>query len=153
MADVARNLESRPVEQEQQYWRPALERRGPNPEADLCARCGTEFIIGSRFCYVCGADRDLPGLKRSRTMPAIDWKRYLDFAKLQARLGLGTASLFALFAGCFCLLFAALTGVMYTATTMIDWEAVQAWRMQWLLAAIALFVGGILLKKPVVETE
>jgi len=143
MADVARNLEPR-TEEEQQYWRPALERRGPNPEAEHCPECGTEFIIGARFCYVCGADRDLPGQARRQ---AIDWKRLLDFARLQQRLGLGTASLVAFFAGCICVLAAILTGILFTATTMIDWQAVQAWRMQWLLAAIAAFVAGMLLKQ------
>lgn len=141
MAEVARNSA---IEQEEQYWRPALERRGPNPETELCPRCSTEFIIGSRFCYVCGADRDLPGKARTQR---IDWKRYLDFAKLQERLCLGAASLVAFLAGCVCVLAAGLTGLMYTATTMIDWQAVQAWRMQWLLAAIAAFVAGMLLKK------
>lgn len=152
MADLARNLEPRAAEAEQQYWRPSLERRGPivNPESELCPRCGTEFIIGSRFCYVCGADRDLPGAARTRHF---DWKRHLDFGRLQARLGLGTASLVAFVAGCICLVAAALTGVMYTATTMLDWEAVQAWRMQWLLAAIAAFVAGVLLKKAPAQLE
>jgi hypothetical protein len=149
MADVARNLE--PVEEPQQYWRPALERRGPNPETELCPRCGTEFIIGSRFCYVCGSDRDLPGAARKRQ--SFDWKHWLDFSRLQQRMGLSIGSLIAFFVGCACVLAALLTGVMYTATTMIDWEAVQAWRMQWLLAAIAAFVCGMLLKRPALKTE
>lgn len=152
MADVARNLEPQTAEQEQQYWRPALERRGPivNPETELCPGCGTEFIIGSRFCYVCGADRDLPGVARGKRM---DFKRYLDFGKLQQRLELGPASLVAFLVGCACLLAAALTGLMYTASTMIEWEAVQAWRMQWLLTAIAAFVAGMLLKKSPLKVE
>jgi hypothetical protein len=41
----------------------------------------------------------------------------------------------------------ALTGVVYTARNLVDWEAVQIWRVQWLLAAIAAFLVVILLRK------
>ncbi len=150
MAEVARNLEApRTADRDQQYWSPVLERRGAGTAAqtELCPRCGTEFIIGSRYCYVCGSDRDLPGVARKRASINIDWKRWLDFATLQQRLGMGAASLVAFIVGCLCLLAAALTGVMFTATTMIDWQAVQVWRIEWLLASIAAFVAGVLLKK------
>jgi len=30
---------------------------------------------------------------------------------------------------------------------VLEWEAVQAFRIQWLLAAVAAFVAGLLLKK------
>ncbi|MDP9267893.1 MAG: hypothetical protein M3P27_06150 [Acidobacteriota bacterium] len=148
---VARNLASDPrrIEREareDQYWSASasLDRRPATAasETEMCPRCGTEFIIGSRFCYACGCDRDLPGkLRRGR----MGW---LDFNRLHQRLGMGPAALVAFIAGAVCLLAAALTGVMYTATTMIDWQAVQLWRMQWLLAAVAAFVAGILLKRP-----
>src|SRR3954468_14729484 len=174
MADIARNLASDPRrsdldprpgratdsrgndtrgnkvrEFEAQYWSPSasLDRRpmsATESETELCPRCGTEFIIGSRFCYVCGSDRDLPGKMRGNRM---DFKSWFDFNRLHQRLGMGPAALVAFIAGTVCLLAAALTGVMYTATTMIDWQAVQLWRMEWLLAAIAAFVGGVLLKR------
>ena len=157
MADVARNIDLEPrrtdrserSEREQQYWSPSLDRRPASaPETELCPRCGTEFIIGSHFCYVCGSDRDLPG-KTGRAR--VDLKRWLDFRTLHQRMG-GAASLVAFIAGCACVLAAALTGLMFTAATMIDWQAVQLWRMEWLLAGIAAFVAGILLKKaPKVE--
>src|SRR5438874_7645230 len=150
MADVARNLDPRRAEREEQYWSPSLDRRPVTAsEAETCPRCGTEFIIGSRFCYVCGSDRDLPGRSsRSRA----DWKRWLDFGSLQRRMGLSAGSLVAFIIGCVCAFAAALTGLMFTATTMIDWQAVQVWRMEWLLAGIAAFVAGVLLKKtPKVE--
>jgi hypothetical protein len=150
MADVVRNLEPRPAAREEQYWSPSLDRRPMTAsETEVCPRCGTEFIIGSRFCYVCGADRDLPG-RSSRNR--VDWKRWLDFSSLQQRMGLGAASLVAFIVGCVCMFAAALTGLMFTATTMIDWQAVQFWRTEWLLAGIAAFVAGSLLKKaPKVE--
>jgi uncharacterized protein (DUF983 family) len=154
MAEVARKLEPRPADREPQYWSPVLESRaaaGTAAETELCPRCGTEFIIGSRYCYVCGTDRDLPGVARRRAI--FDWKRWLDFATLQQRLGMGAASLVAFIVGCLCLLAAALTGVMFTATTMIDWQAVQVWRIEWLLASIAAFIAGVLLKKNPTKTE
>jgi hypothetical protein len=40
-----------------------------------------------------------------------------------------------------------MTGFLFTATTLLDWQAVQIWRIEWLLAASAVFVAGVLLKK------
>jgi hypothetical protein len=34
------------------------------------------------------------------------------------------------------------------AKTLVDWQAIQFYRAEWLLAATAAFVAGILLKKP-----
>jgi len=159
MADVlARNLASNPrrearAPREDQYWSASasLDRRplttAAASETDLCPRCSTEFIIGSRFCYVCGCDRDLSGKMRGEGM-GMSMQRWLDFSRLHQRMG-GPAALVAFIAGALCLLAAALTGLMFTATTMIDWQAVQLWRIEWLLAAIAAFVAGLLLKRPV----
>jgi hypothetical protein len=36
--------------------------------------------------------------------------------------------------------------MIYSIQNLADFEAVQLWRMQWLLAAIAAFVAGVLLK-------
>jgi hypothetical protein len=38
-------------------------------------------------------------------------------------------------------------GFVFSAATVLDWQAVQVWRIQWLLAAVAAFVAGILLKR------
>jgi len=40
-----------------------------------------------------------------------------------------------------------MTGIIYTAATVLDWQAVQIWRVEWLLAAIGAFLVGILLKR------
>jgi hypothetical protein len=32
--------------------------------------------------------------------------------------------------------------------TLVDWQAIQFYRAEWLLGATAAFVAGILLKKP-----
>jgi len=39
-------------------------------------------------------------------------------------------------------------GFIYSANTLVDWQAVQTWRIEWMLAAIVAFVAGILLKRP-----
>jgi hypothetical protein len=42
---------------------------------------------------------------------------------------------------------AALLGVIYRTDTLLDWQAVQIWRVEWLLAALAALLAGLLLKK------
>jgi hypothetical protein len=42
---------------------------------------------------------------------------------------------------------AVLTGVIYREDTLVDWQAVQVWRIEWLLAAAVALLAGILLKK------
>ena len=51
-----------------------------------------------------------------------------------------------LIAGVLCVLAAIGTGLIYTASTTLDWQAVQVWRIEWLLAAVVAFLAGILLK-------
>ena len=43
---------------------------------------------------------------------------------------------------------ALLVGFIFSANTVLDWQAVQMWRIEWLLAAVACFVAGILLRQP-----
>jgi hypothetical protein len=127
-----------------EFWRPPLETRHeavPTVETESCARCGTEFVAGSRFCHVCGAERK-PQLVAHR----FQWARVLDIHRIQERLGLPLVSVLALIAGVVCALAAVGTGLIYTATTVLDWQAVQIWRVEWLLAAIVAFLAGILLK-------
>jgi len=38
-------------------------------------------------------------------------------------------------------------GLIFTVQTTLDWQAVQVWRIEWLLGASASFLAGILLKK------
>jgi hypothetical protein len=70
----------------------------------------------------------------------------IDLTKLKEKLRLPTASLIAMFFGIACVLAAIVTGFYYTAKTLNDWEAIQAWRIEWLLAAAVAFILGILLK-------
>jgi uncharacterized membrane protein len=75
------------------------------------------------------------------------WLRYLHFHEIQSRVGLSTASLIAFVLGIACVAGALLVGLL-TAKTLVDWQAIQFYRAEWLLAAIASFVAGILLKRP-----
>jgi len=146
--------------------------------AEVCAHCGTEFLLGSRFCHSCGrrrpsalsapANADAAAFARlwekavTRTHSAITtipwgrmwskikspaWLHYLHFHQIRSRVGLSTASLIAFFVGLGCAAGALLVGLI-TAKTLIDWQAIQFYRVEWLLAATASFVAAILLKKP-----
>ena len=75
------------------------------------------------------------------------WLRYLHFHEIQSWIGLSTASLIAFMIGLGCVAGALVVGLL-TAKTFVDWQAIQFYRAEWLLAATAAFVAGILLKKP-----
>jgi len=75
------------------------------------------------------------------------WVHYLSFHEIKMRVGLPTASLVAFFIGVGCVAGALLVGLL-TAKTLVDWQAIQFYRAEWLLAATASFTAGILLKKP-----
>jgi len=146
--------------------------------AETCPRCGTEFLLGSRFCHTCGGRRpegmsagskaDAAAFARlwektvARTrsaFTAIPWRRvwnwstaptwlhYFHFREMQQRIGLSTASLIAFLTGMACVAGALLVGLLQ-ANTLVDWQAIQIYRAEWLLAAVVCFVAGILLKKP-----
>ncbi len=129
-----------------EYWRPAVPvSTRPTPmdvrsRVEVCENCGTEFVVGSRFCHVCGDDRQVVH-NSSR------WTEVLDFENIKHALGFSTGSLVAFIVGIVCVLAAVATGFIYSANTLVDWQAVQTWRIEWMLAATMAFVAGILLKK------
>ena len=132
------------VQDHGEFWRPPLETREeavPAVQTQGCSRCGTEFVAGSRFCHVCGAERQ-PQFAARR----FQWARFLEIHRIQERLGLSLASVVAFIVGIICILAAIGTGLVFTASTVLDWQAVQVWRIEWLLAAIVAFLAGILLK-------
>ena len=128
----------------QEFWQPPLVQAEieapPSSVGPVCQGCGAEFIIGSRYCHACGARRSF-GTVQSRFF------RYFEFGYISKTLGLGAASLIAFIVGVACILGAVLTGFVFSAASTLDWQAIQLWRIQWLLAAAAAFVAGILLKK------
>lgn len=144
--------------------------------ADACPRCGSEYLVGSQFCHSCGGRRPEAlsssartdaaavaglwekGVQHVRTaLTAIPWQRmqkvkfpawmqYLHFHEIKSRAGLSTGSLIAFVIGLACVAGALMVGLL-TAKTLVDWQAIQFYRAEWLLAATAAFVAGILLKK------
>lgn len=75
----------------------------------------------------------------------------LQFQNIKTKLGLPTASLIAFLAGVGCLLGALVTGFVYSAENFADFQAIQLWRMEWLIGAVAAFVAAILFKKSPAE--
>ena len=128
---------------QQEFWRPPLAQRVPvaPPAEQACEGCGSEFIVGSRYCHICGAAREV--------IPVTDphWARHLELNNIKQGLGLPLASLIAFIGGVGCILAALVSGMIYSERNVLEWEAVQAFRIQWLLAAVAAFVAGLLLKK------
>jgi len=153
MAHMAPHYDER-----QEFWKPAAGARpeqavgaaaagamaaGARYAEQVCQTCGTDFVVGSRFCYVCGSDRNANLADTTVT----GMRAWFDFASLRDTLGLTNASLMAFILGCACVIAAVVTGFVFTATTLLDWQAVQLWRIEWLLGAVALFAAGVLLKK------
>jgi hypothetical protein len=167
---------------QQEFWRPPTHRLSEElaihdvrpAMAEACPRCGTEFLLGSRFCHSCGGRRPEAISSTARADAAVlaglwergvskvqfvftsafwskiklpSWAHYLHFHEIKDRVGLPTLSLIAFVVGMACVAGALLVGLL-TAKTLVDWEAIQYYRAEWLLAATASFVAGILLKKP-----
>lgn len=141
--------------------------------AEVCPRCRTEFLLGSGFCHSCGGRRPeanhavakgnvgtlvglwAQGLDRVCSLAGEFswskiqfpfWLHYLHFHEIKNWIGLTTAPLVAFVIGIGCVAGALLVGLL-TARNFVDWQAIQFYRAEWLLAATACFVAGILLKK------
>ncbi|HET6180869.1 MAG TPA: zinc ribbon domain-containing protein [Candidatus Sulfotelmatobacter sp.] len=172
-------------ETQPEFWRPptpvvaheVLLQQSSATMAEACPRCGTEYLMGSRFCHTCGGRRpvaisanarsdaaamaglwqqavgrmhsmvagfSLTRIWRKIKFPA--WLHYLHFHEIKSWVGLSTASLIAFVIGLACVAGALAVGLL-NARTFVDWQAIQFYRAEWLLAATAAFVAGILLKK------
>jgi ribosomal protein L37E len=145
MSDLVRDAK-------QEFWRPPLAKLSPEPAmAEACRRCGTEFMVGAAFCHICGQGRH-----RASVTPGESWTssfsflRALEFTSVRKWFGLPTASLCAFLLGAAFLIVALSLGVM-SVHDFSDFEAIQLWRIQWLMAACAAFLAGILLKSRKVE--
>jgi hypothetical protein len=172
-------------EAQQEFWRPpsptvaeavAAPETTPPAMAEVCPRCGSEFLFGSRFCHSCGASRPLAlspdvradaaelagywehavaevhslvtrGVETVAQIRVPGWLHYLHFHEIKRWIGLPSASLIAFVIGMACVAGALLVGLL-TAKTYVDWQAIQFYRAEWLLAATASFVAGILLNRP-----
>ena len=168
----------------QEFWRsptvlePLVETAAPAPllyAAESCADCGSEFMIGARFCHTCGLRRPKPAdgasdaavvaslwtrsicsLREGATSVSTGWHKtsfpswlqYLHFHEIKRWVGLPTAALIAFIIGLGCVSGAIAVSLFYRASNLAEFQAIQMWRIEWLLAATASFVAGILLKKP-----
>jgi len=70
-----------------------------------------------------------------------------ELHRLKEWFGLSTASFMAFSAGAACVLAAIVVGLVYSVQNPADFQAVQLWRIEWLLAALVAFAAGILLKQ------
>lgn len=136
-----------PAHTSQEYWRPS----NPNvarliPEVrGICWRCGMDYSPGARYCSLCGGAREAlsaeptpirPPSESPVTERAKHWQSNVSFPSfvcLAVALVLALAAL--------------LTGVVFRQDTLVDWQAVQTWRIEWLLGAVVVLLAGILLKK------
>lgn len=137
-------------DQPQEFWRPPVVAEAPSQAlAGACQRCGTEFMIGARFCHVCGAARPekVSQSAERRWAESLEFLRALEFHRVKEWVALSTASLIAFLVGIGCLFAAIAVGIIYSVQNLADFEAIQLWRIEWLLAALAAFVAGILLKR------
>lgn len=136
MSEVAHNAQH-------EFWRPpaAQPSAAVSNLVEACDSCGTEFMVGSHFCHACGATR------QGQTALGRGWTQYLEFHIIKQGLGLSTASLLAFVIGLACALAAVGCGFIYSQRNVLEWQAVQIYRMEWLLGAVAAFVGGLLLRK------
>lgn len=133
MSDLVRDAQ-------QEFWRPPLT-QNPAANADSCRRCGTEFMVGAAFCHICGTNRHRAPSQTSPWLHYLTALRDLGFSGIQRWLALPLAPLCAFLLGAVFLLMALGVGLINA-----EFEAIQLWRIQWLLAACAAFLAGILLR-------
>lgn len=146
MAEMVQGTHTQAQRAQHDFWRPPTENTtheaGSQPLVEVCDRCGTEFIVASRFCHNCGALRP----ESSETIRFQQRTIVPSLASLGSRLGLSSGALIAFLVGMACVIGAAAVGFVYSARTLLDWQAVQVWRIELLLVAIAAFVAGCLFK-------
>lgn len=127
----------------QEFWQPpATEVAAGQERSEACGECRTEFIVGSRYCHTCGAIRSMNAATTAADVPGL-----AEFTRLGKRLGLAKPPLIAFLFGAFCLVAALSVGIIFTAHNTLDWQAIQLWRIEWLLAGVAGFAAGLLLKR------
>ena len=131
----------------QEYWRPpnpeVMRLVVPSPPGATCWHCGTQNSPGALFCQACGSARET---RRVAPAPVIS-SDPAEFGSLHRPLGLSVPCLIFFVLGITCMIGAALTGMIYKTETLVDWQAVQIWRIEWLLGAAVALLAGILLKR------
>jgi hypothetical protein len=138
----------------QEYWRPAQQQNRPEYQVasviPYCNMCGTQYATGARFCHVCGENRE-PEFQATGSNRIV---QALDFTNIRQKLGLSATSLVLVALAAGCVLGALFTGLIYGASTLVEWQAVQTWRIEWMLAAVVALVAAILFRdNPSTRTE
>jgi hypothetical protein len=129
----------------QEYWRPSdpnVARVIPSLRG-ICWHCGMDYTPGSRYCHSCGVAREASNVE---PFPQRENEHETDRSTQRRKFPLSTPSLVLLIAGLVCALAAVMTGVVYREDTLVDWQAVQTWRIEWLLGAVVALLAGILLR-------
>jgi hypothetical protein len=131
----------------QEYWRspnPEIMRLvSPMPAPSSCWHCGADYAPAAHFCHICGSGREKPTLDDDPDTAAGS----TESTNLLDQLGMTVTSLIFFLLGIACMVATLVTGILYKADTLVDWQAVQLWRIEWLLAASAAFLAGMLLKR------
>ena len=73
----------------------------------------------------------------------MDW---FDLDVIRTQSGLSTVSLVFVLAAAIFLLATVMTGLIYNTSTLAEWQAVQTWRVEWLLATVVALLAAILFK-------
>jgi cytosine/uracil/thiamine/allantoin permease len=103
-------------------------------------------MVGAAFCHICGLGRH-----RLAAAPSGHWSSYLryfhflEFSNVKRWVGLPLAPLCAFLVGVAFLIVGLSVGLM-SVHDYDDFQAIQLWRIEWLMAACASFLAGILLK-------
>lgn len=146
MAEIVRDAH-------QEFWRPPLNQPAVSEMAESCRRCGTEFMVGAAFCHICGAGRHrATATTTGNWVQSFDFLKTLELGRVKAWFGLPLPSLCAFLFGVAFLIVAVGVGFTDVKDNVSDFEAVQLWRIQWLMAACACFLVGILFKNPKSES-
>ena len=101
----------------------------PDEAGGECSKCHAHLPPEAAYCLYCGS----PVV----TSPLLVIKKKPHTAAFRAFRT--SAAVSAGLAVC-CILAALLTGVVMNEQTVLDWQAVQAWRVEWLLGGVALFL-------------
>jgi len=105
-------------------------------------RCGV-LPLEPVFCHVCGA------LREPLTEPSWRWTQCFEIDSLRQKTGPQPGLAAAISSRPVRALWGAiLSGVIYRADTMLEWQAVQTWRIEWMLASAVALLAALLLKKP-----
>ena len=130
---------------DQDYWRPI------NPSVAqlvqskpiVCPFCAAESPAEAQFCHSCGSIlKERPVTSRESRFAYL-----LNIENLGKRLGLPLSSLFFFTLGIACMVAVVVVGLLYRADTLVDWQAIQIWRVEWLLGACAALLAAILLRE------